>query len=98
MRVERWNAPERAVGGLYEFRVYFEMKGSWGGEAQKITCYVFFWVVSWSDRKEALPLVETIYKIAGAPRIALLADLHGRPYDHILFSLRFARSSSEIPL
>ena len=32
-------------------------------------------------------MVETIYKIAGAPRLALLADLHGRPYDHIISSL-----------
>lgn len=33
-------------------------------------------------------MVETIYKIAGSPRLALLADLHGRPYDHIISSLQ----------
>ena len=33
-------------------------------------------------------MVETVYKIKGAPRIALLADLHGRPYDHIISSLQ----------
>ena len=36
-------------------------------------------------------MFETIYKIAGAPRIALLSDLHGRPYD--LSSLRSHRPS-----
>ena len=32
-------------------------------------------------------MVETVYHIPGAPRLALLADLHGRPYSHILSSL-----------
>ena len=32
-------------------------------------------------------MVETTYNIPGAPRLALLADLHGRPFDHIISSL-----------
>lgn len=32
-------------------------------------------------------MVETIYRLPGAPRLALLADLHGRPYDLIISSL-----------
>ncbi len=40
-----------------------------------------------------MPMVETTYHIPGAPRLALLADLHGRPYDHILLSLRSHRPS-----
>lgn len=38
-------------------------------------------------------MVETTYRIPGAPRLALLADLHGRPYDHIIASLRARRPS-----
>ncbi len=33
-------------------------------------------------------LKETFYQVPGAPRLALLADLHGRPYEKILRSLR----------
>lgn len=40
-----------------------------------------------------MPMVVTIYKSPGAPRIALLADLHGRPYDHIISSLQAHRPS-----
>ncbi len=32
-------------------------------------------------------MVETTYRIKGAPRIALLADLHGRPYQTVIDSL-----------
>ena len=38
-------------------------------------------------------MVETIYKIAGAPRIALLSDLHGRDHAPVLSSVqRYAPS------
>lgn len=40
-----------------------------------------------------MPMVETTYHIPGAPRLALLADLHGRPYDHIISSLQAHRPS-----
>lgn len=40
-----------------------------------------------------MPMVETTYHIPGAPRLALLADLHGRPYDHIISSLAAHRPS-----
>ena len=33
-------------------------------------------------------MVETTYHIPGAPRLALLADLHGRPHDHVIASVR----------
>ena len=33
-------------------------------------------------------MVETTYHIPNAPRLALLADLHGRPYDHVIASVR----------
>ena len=33
-------------------------------------------------------MVETIYKIPDAPRIALLADLHGRPFQTVIESIR----------
>ena len=33
-------------------------------------------------------MVETQYKIPGAPHLALLADLHGRPYQSVVESLR----------
>jgi len=36
-------------------------------------------------------MVETVYRIPGAPRLALLADLHGRPYDHVIASVRAHR-------
>jgi len=36
-------------------------------------------------------MVETTYHIPNAPRIALLADLHGRPYDHVIASVRAHR-------
>lgn len=32
-------------------------------------------------------MVETIYNIPNAPRLALLADLHGRPFDDVIRSL-----------
>lgn len=32
-------------------------------------------------------MVETTYHIPNAPQIALLADLHGRPYDHVIASV-----------
>ena len=38
-------------------------------------------------------MVETVYRIPGAPRLALLADLHGRPYDHVIASVRAHRPS-----
>lgn len=38
-------------------------------------------------------MVETTYHIPGAPRLALLADLHGRPYDHIISSVATHRPS-----
>ena len=38
-------------------------------------------------------MVETTYRIPSAPRLALLADLHGRPYDHIISSLAAHRLS-----
>lgn len=38
-------------------------------------------------------MVETAYRIPGSPRLALLADLHGRPYDHIISSLQAHRPS-----
>ena len=40
-----------------------------------------------------MPMVETTYHISGAPRLALLADLHGRPYDHTISSLQAHRPS-----
>lgn len=40
-----------------------------------------------------MPMVETTYNIPGSPRLALLADLHGRPYDHIISSLQAHRPS-----
>ena len=40
-----------------------------------------------------MPMVETTYHIPGAPRLALLADLHGRPYDHIISSVATHRPS-----
>lgn len=40
-----------------------------------------------------MPMVETTYNIPGAPRLALLADLHGRPYDHIISSVATHRPS-----
>ena len=33
-------------------------------------------------------MVETTYHIPGAPLLALLTDLHGRPFDHVLASVR----------
>ena len=33
-------------------------------------------------------MVETVYKIPNAPHIALLADLHGRPYQRIIDRIR----------
>ena len=33
-------------------------------------------------------MVETFYKIPNAPHIALLADLHGRPYQQVIESIR----------
>ena len=38
-------------------------------------------------------MVETIYKIAGAPHLALLADLHGRPFEPVIASLTARRPS-----
>lgn len=35
-----------------------------------------------------VPMVETVYMIPGAPRLALLADLHGRNPAPVLQSLR----------
>ena len=40
-----------------------------------------------------MPMVETIYKIAGSPRLALLADLHGRDPAPVLSSLAAHRPS-----
>ena len=36
-------------------------------------------------------MVETTYHIPNAPRLALLADLHGRPYEHVIASVRAHR-------
>ena len=32
-------------------------------------------------------MVETVYHIPNAPRLALLADLHGRPFDAVIRSV-----------
>ena len=32
-------------------------------------------------------MVETVYRIPGSPRLALLADLHGRPYSRVISSV-----------
>lgn len=36
-------------------------------------------------------MLDTIYRISNAPRLALLGDLHNHPYSHILSSLRAHR-------
>ena len=38
-------------------------------------------------------MVETFYRVPGAPHLALLTDLHGRPFDAVLSSLRARRPS-----
>lgn len=40
-----------------------------------------------------VPIFETFYRISNAPRLALLADLHGRPFDRVADSLRARRPS-----
>ena len=36
-------------------------------------------------------MIETVYKITGTPRIALLSDLHNRSFDTVITSLRSYR-------
>ena len=40
------------------------------------------------DPREVVFIIETFYQIPNAPKLALLADLHGRPFDRVTDSLR----------
>ena len=40
------------------------------------------------DPREVVSIIETFYQIPNAPKLALLADLHGRPFDRVTDSLR----------
>lgn len=38
-------------------------------------------------------MIDTIYHVANAPRLALLTDLHGRPFESVITSLRVHQPS-----
>ncbi len=42
-------------------------------------------------------MTETTYTVPGAPRLALLSDLHGRPYREIIVSASRSNTASPIP-
>ena len=42
-------------------------------------------------------MTETTYTVPGAPRLALLSDLHGRPYREIIVSASLSNTVSPIP-